>query len=85
MTDLVIISKHPKGFWQADLYRDAWDIPPLEFEQMGLSPDEFFTLKQGESRIAAVHRARQKWPGAKIDGKPIFGSAALSSQNGAAP
>jgi hypothetical protein len=76
MTDLVIISKHEKGFWQADLYRDTWEITPSDFEQMGLSPDDFFTLKRGESRIAAVHRARQKWPSAKIDGLPITGSGA---------
>jgi hypothetical protein len=75
MTDLVIISKHEKGFWQADLYRNAWEISPSDFEQMGLSPDEFFTLKRGESQIAAHYKARERWPDAKIDGKPLLGSA----------
>lgn len=74
MTDLVIISKHPKGFWQADLYKDAWEIPANEFEQIGPSPDDFFTLKYGESRIAAVYRARAKWPWAKISGHHLVGS-----------
>ena len=60
MTDLVIISKHDKGFWQANLYVDAWEIPPSEFEAMGLSPDGFFTLKRGAGPPKPEHKGKIK-------------------------
>ena len=66
--DLVIISKHEKGFWQADLYFDGTSIPINEWESGGVVPDGFFTMKRGQTMQDAIHRAREKWPSARIDG-----------------
>lgn len=66
MSDLVVISLHEKGFWQADMFRDASDLAPSEMEAIGLAPDSFFTLKRGASRHLAERRAREVWPDAKI-------------------
>lgn len=60
--DLVIVSMHDKGFPSADLYIGAnWD-DDLE----GFAPDSFFTMKRGDSLDAAVAKAKDKWPGARV-------------------
>lgn len=69
MSDLVIISLHEKGFWQADFYRDASHISAMELEAMGLSPDDFFTLSCSPPHnleIDATRKAHDRWPGAEI-------------------
>src|SRR5882672_7875571 len=40
--DLVLISEHEKGFWQADLYKEGCGIQSAEWEIVGPSPDDFF-------------------------------------------
>jgi hypothetical protein len=67
MSDLVIISKHEKGFWQADFYKGGGEIPSADWDEIGPSPDDFFTLKLGQSALDAVRRAKEKWPGALIN------------------
>ena len=66
MADLVIVSMHEKGFPQADFYRSAAEIPAAEFEVMGLAPDEFFTMKIGDSPHDAVQKAKLRWPGSFV-------------------
>ena len=59
---LVIVSMHEKGFPSADLYVETnWD-DDLE----GVAPDGFFTMKRGDSLDAAVAKAKDKWPGARV-------------------
>ena len=65
--DLVIISKHDKGFWQADLYRDGCAIPSADWEEIGPTPDAFFTMRRGQSSMDAMHKAQEKWPSALIN------------------
>jgi hypothetical protein len=65
--DLVLLSMHEKGFWQADLYLNGCDIPAGEWEAIGPSPDEFMTMKKGTTLLDAMHRAGAKWPQARID------------------
>ncbi len=67
MPDLVIVSMHEKGFPQADMYRDCADIPAAEFEELGLVPDDFFTLKKGDTTHMAVIKAKERWPGAWVE------------------
>jgi hypothetical protein len=67
MSDLVIISEHEKGFWQADMYRNGSEIAPSDFEQMGLAPDDFFTMRSGQSALDTMHKAQTRWPGALIN------------------
>lgn len=66
MNDLVVISLHAKGFWQADFFFDAADLTSSEMEAMGLAPDGFFTMKRGDSRHLAEKKAREEWPDAKV-------------------
>lgn len=66
MTDLVIVSMHEKGFPQADMYRDVAEMPAWEFEATGMAPDDFFTLKRGDTLADAMTKASERWPGAKI-------------------
>lgn len=66
MTDLVIISMHEKGFPQADMYADCGDMAADEFEAIGNAPDDFFTLRKGDTLEAAWRMARNRWPSAKI-------------------
>lgn len=65
--DLVIISKHEKGFWQADLYLEGCGIPADEWELIGPVPDGFFTMKRGQTMLEAMHKAKEKWPNARIN------------------
>ena len=65
--DLVIVSKHEKGFWQADFYKDGKSVPADDWEVIGPSPDSFFTMKIGQSLIKTMHKAQAKWPGTSID------------------
>jgi hypothetical protein len=67
MSDLVIISKHEKGFWQADFYRDGGEIPSADWDQIGPSPDDFFTMRRGQTALDAMHRAQKRWPDALIN------------------
>lgn len=66
MTDLVIVSMHEKGFPQADMYRDAAEIPADEFEAMGRAPDDFFTMSRRDCPHDAVIKAKERWPGAFV-------------------
>jgi hypothetical protein len=66
MADLVIVSMHEKGFPQADMYRDASEIPAREFEAFGRSPDDFFTMSKGNAPHDAVVKAKERWPGAFV-------------------
>lgn len=60
--DLVIVSMHEKGFPSADLYIGTnWD-DDLE----GVCPDGFFTMKRGDTIEAAVAKAKEKWPDARV-------------------
>ena len=65
--DLVIVSRHEKGFWQADFYKDGKSIPAADWEVIGPAPDSFFTMKRGRSLIDTMHKAQAKWPGARIN------------------
>ena len=65
--DLVIVSKHEKGFWQADFYKDGKSIPAADWEVIGPSPDSFFTMKRGQSLKDTKRKANEKWPGTRID------------------
>ena len=66
MPDLAIVSLHEKGFWQADLYRDASDLRGDEIEQMGLAPDGFRTFKIGGTSRDAVEWVVNNWKSAEI-------------------
>ena len=65
--DLVLISMHEKGFWQADLYLNGLEIPAGEWEAVGPSPDSFLTMKMGATILDAMHKATNRWPNARID------------------
>lgn len=68
MTDnLVIVSYHEKGFWQADLYEGLAHLNGDDFEQMGPSPDAFFTGKANETSQDVADRAKQRWPSARLE------------------
>jgi hypothetical protein len=64
MSDLVIVSKHEKGFWQADFYKDGGEIPSVEWEAIGAVPDDYFTMSQSMKDV--MQRAGEKWPDAVI-------------------
>jgi hypothetical protein len=64
--DLVIVSQHERGFWQADFYFGGTQYTGHEMECMGLAPDGFRTFSKGGSREDAIERARAEWPGAQI-------------------
>lgn len=66
MGDLVIVSRHEKGFWQADFYRDGQEIPSDQWETIGPSPDGFFTMKRDGSALDAFTKAQGRWPGALV-------------------
>ena len=66
LTDLVIVSMHEKGFPQADFYKDCGEMPADEFNWLGLSPDDFFTLAHGADLASAIRYARERWPTARI-------------------
>lgn len=65
MADVVVISPDERGFWHADLYRDASEWNNDDWEQ-GRSPDSFFTTKIGASLSDARQRATETWPDAEI-------------------
>lgn len=65
--DIVLISMHEKGFWQADLYLNGCELPAGDWAAIGPSPDEFITLKKGATMLDAMHKARVRWPLARID------------------
>jgi hypothetical protein len=65
-TDLVIVSMHEKDFPQADMYRFCGGMDAAEFEALGCAPDDFFTMKRGDSLSMAQSLAAIRWPGAKI-------------------
>lgn len=64
--DLAIVSMHEKGFPQGDFYEGCGDMPAMEFEALGMAPDDFFTLKRGDTLASAMEFARQRWPTAKV-------------------
>ena len=66
MTDLVIVSMHVKGFPQADLFLGCADMSASEFESVGPSPDDFFTMVRGTSLEGAFIAASKRWPQAKV-------------------
>lgn len=61
MSAVAVISFHEKGFFQADLYRNASGWERADWDA-GHSPDAFFTMKKGDNLSAAMSRAREKWP-----------------------
>lgn len=64
--DLVVVSLHERGFWQADLYVDCAQYSGHDMELMGLAPDGFATFSMGGSREDAIERARTEWPDAEL-------------------
>lgn len=62
--DVAVISLHEKGFWQADLYRDASELTNDEWE--GVAPDAFLTRKKGSDMQDAIDHACRFWPAAEI-------------------
>lgn len=66
MSDLVIISEHEKGFWQADFYKGGGEIPSAEWDEIGPAPDDFFTLKRGQTALDAMNKAQTRWPAAVV-------------------
>lgn len=60
--DLAVVSMHEKGFPQADLYVLANADDDLE----GETPDDFFTMKRGDTIEMACGRAKEKWFGATV-------------------
>lgn len=64
--DLVIVSFHEKGFWQADYYREASDLTGDEMDQIGLAPDGFCTFSKDVTLEDAMRRARDYWPGSEV-------------------
>lgn len=64
--NLVIVSYHEKGFWQADLFEGCAHLNDEELDESGFSPDAFFTGKIGETQAEVTARARQKWPGSIV-------------------
>lgn len=66
MSDLAIVSRHEKGFPQADFYKDCGDMEAEEFELLGATPDDFFTMKREDSLAMASAIASVRWPGVKI-------------------
>lgn len=65
MADVVVISLDERGFWHADLYRDASDWDNDDWDQ-GKCPDCFFTTKIGTSLAEVRGRAASLWPDAEI-------------------
>jgi hypothetical protein len=65
MGDVVVVSLHDKGFWQADFYRGASEWDNFDWTN-GNAPDGFFTLKRDQTMEDAFAKAREKWPGAVI-------------------
>lgn len=67
MKDIVIISAHERGFWQADLYRDASDWDQWMWNSSP-EPDGFFTMPDHPDVNLSTVRARtaEKWPEAEI-------------------
>jgi hypothetical protein len=63
--DTALVTLHEKGFWQADLFCGAVDWDDRDWED-GTPPDDFFTLKVGQSMEDAFARAREKWPGVQV-------------------
>lgn len=65
MADVAVVSLHDKGFWCADLYRDAskWDADDWE---NGYAPDSFRTFAKGGEQSEAVDWSKENWPGAQI-------------------
>lgn len=66
MSNLVIISMHEKGFPAADFYQGHGGTGHQEFERAAPSPDDFFTMKRGDTLLDAYERAETRWPGAVI-------------------
>lgn len=66
MTDLVVVLMHEKGFPQADYYAGAGDMDPCEFNCLGRSPDDFFTMGRGDTLESAFAKARAEWPTANV-------------------
>lgn len=66
MSDLVILSMHDHGYPQADMYQGCGEMPAIEFEALGMAPDDFFTLRRIDTIADAWTKARERWPGAKI-------------------
>lgn len=66
MADLAIVSRHKKGFPQADFYQGCGNMEMEEFEELGASPDDFFTMKRDDSLAMAASIASIRWPGAKV-------------------
>lgn len=66
VTDLVIISRHEKGFWQADFYAGASHLAGDEIEQLGLVPDSFRTFLRGITLEEAKALSATRWPNAEV-------------------
>lgn len=67
MADVVVVSFHEKGFWQADYYRDASEWDRFDWSS-GHVPDGFFTMKSDPSVNLddCKRKAAETWPGADI-------------------
>lgn len=67
MVDVVVVSMHEKGFWQADLYKGAAEWDRSDWLN-GNAPDGFFTMPSGpDTNLSDVKaKAAATWPGADI-------------------
>jgi hypothetical protein len=52
---------------QGSINKGGGKIPSADWDEIGPSPDDFFTLKRGQSALDAVRRAKEKWPIALIN------------------
>lgn len=64
--DLAIVSMHEKGFPMGDLYLGQGRVDATVFNNMGLSPDSWFSLKRGDTLEMAADHARAIWPNALV-------------------
>lgn len=62
--DVVIVSYNENGFYQADFFKSAGDIPLEEWENIGAAPDSFMTFARNGSLEDALTRAQERWPDA---------------------
>lgn len=64
--DLAIVSMHEKGFPQGDLYEGCGEMGSMEFEALGKSPDDFFTMVRGSTIEDARAYAQRRWLTARV-------------------
>jgi len=61
--EVIVISRHEKGFLQADYYGE-WSTDGLT--DIGPPPDGFMTASISESRTGFADRVKEMWPGVDI-------------------